>query len=374
MTSRDRVLDAINLKKPDIIPADMGSTNCTSISKFSYDKLKKKLGILNKSDRFLMEKFNINRVDEEVLQILNIDTRGIIGKLEAYPKTIINEKTFYDHFGVKYFMPENGLYYDIVENPLAKMKSLEEIKEYQWPNPINKKFVEGLKNEAKRLHQENQYAIVGDVNDSGIFEPSWYLRGFENFLYDLSMNPEISLYIMEKMLEFQKKRYAYFLSEVGEYLDIVFVGDDLATSNSTLISPKMYRSMIKPLQKDYFTFLKKHTKAKLMYHSCGNIGPFLNDLIEIGIDILNPIQVNAMGMDIDWLKKEFGEKLCFWGGIDTSKILPSGTVKEVIQEVKRVVKILGPNGYVGCAVHDIQADVPAENIIAMFQTFKSIRI
>lgn len=373
MTPKERVLAALNFKNPDKVPTDLGTTNCTTITKIAYNNLKKMLDI-DKPDNLMMEDFQISKVDEEVLEYLGTDTRGIHGKPHFYPKTVINEKCFINHFGIKFLMPDNGLYYDMIEHPLAGMETLEEIKEYKWPDPKNDRTIEGIKEEAKKLFDENKYAIVGDMVDTGVFEPSHYLRGFENFLMDLMINKDIAHYILRKMLEFQKARYDMFLSEVGKYLDIVFVGDDLASTESTLMSPEIYREMVKPYQKEYFSYIKKRTNAKLMYHSCGNVSPLIEDLIEIGVDILNPIQVNAKGMDTKELKRKFGDRICFWGAIDTNCVLPKGTVQDVENEVKRRVADLGPQGYVLTAVHDIQADVPPQNIVTMFKTAKGINL
>jgi uroporphyrinogen decarboxylase len=374
MTPRERVLAAINFKTPDKIPTEFGSTNCTTIARKCYGEVKKMLGV-DKPDILYMEDFQLSVVDEEVLQMLDTDTRGVPGKPHLYGKKVINENSYYDHFGIKYMMPENGLYYDMVENPLAKMETLEEIKDqYEWPDPVNPKVVEGLREQAKKLKKENKYAIVGDMVNTGIFEPSHYLRGFENFLMDVMINEDIACYILEQMLKYQCKRYEEYLNEVGEYLDIVFVGDDLASTQSTLISPQVYRNIVKPYQKEYFKFIKSKTKAKLLYHSCGNITPLIEDLIEIGVDILNPIQVNANDMDTKMLKERYGDRLCFCGAIDTNKVLPKGSVQDVRDEVKRRIEDLGPSGYILAAVHDIQADVPPENVIEMYRAAKEYKI
>jgi len=373
MTSRERVLATINHKIPDKIVTELGSTNCTSISRKCYAGLKKLLGY-DFPDQLMMNDFQISLVDEEILELLQIDTRGVPGHPEYFPQKKIDESSYYNHFGIKFRMPDNGLYYDMISNPLASMEDIEEIKKYIWPDPNVLMTVKGCRERAQKLKKDNKYAIVGDIVDSGIFEPSHYLRGFENFLMDLIADKEIACYIMEKMLEFQCARQDLYLKEVGEYLDIVFVGDDLASSQSTLISPEIYRDLIKPFQKRYFDFIKSRTKAKLMYHSCGNITPFIDDLIEIGVDILNPIQVNANDMDTKILKSRFGDHLCFCGAIDTNQVLNKGTQEEVREEVYRRINDLGPEGYILCAVHDIQADVPPENVVAMYRAAKEYKL
>lgn len=373
MTPKERVLSAINHKVPDKIPTDLGTTNCTSIVIQAYTRLKKHYNI-EKPDVLLFDSFQIMKVDDEILELLEVDTRAVPGKENMYNRTIVNENCYIDHFGIKFEKPENGLYFDIVDYPLARMETLKEIKEYQWPDPKNPAVIDGLKEEAQRLHNENKYAIVGDIINSGIWEPSQNMRGFQNFLVDIMINKDIAHYVLEKMVEFQKGRQEEYLNAVGEYLDVVFVGDDLAMSQNTVMSLDTFREMVKPYLKEYYSFIKSKTRAKLMYHSCGAITPFLDDLIEIGVDILNPIQVNAVGMDTKELKKRFGDRLCFWGGIDAHSVMPNGTTEDVEKEVHQRVADMGPDGYVCCENHNVQADIPTENIIAMYKTAKSIKL
>lgn len=368
MTPRERVLATINHKTPDRIVTELGSTNCTSIARKTYDKVKKLLGV-QAEDKLMMEDFQISLVDEPVLEFLETDTRGVPAH-PCFPKQVINKREFIDHFGIHFKMPDNELYYDMVHHPLQDMTELAQIKEYEWPNPIVPAAVEGCRKRAQKLKEENRYAIVGDIVDSGVFEPAHYLRGFQNFLTDLLDDEDIIHYLMEHMLQFQCARQEQYLNEVGEYLDIVFVGDDLAASRSPLMSPALYREIIKPYQKIYFDFIKSHTKAKLMYHSCGSIVSLIPDLIEIGVDILNPIQVNAADMDPKQLKQKFGDQLCFCGAIDTSRVMPNGSIDDVRDEVARRIDELGPEGYILTAVHDIQADVPAQNVLAMYKAAK----
>ncbi len=373
MTPKERVRTAVRLETPDRIPLDLGSTNCTTMTLKAYESLKRELGVGGES-RFIMKNFQIVEIDEEVLQRLDIDTRGVHGRpTRSEVREVIDERTYVSDWGITYHMPEGGLYYDMVKNPL-RGAGLEELESFRWPEAEDPARIRGLKARAERLHRENRYAIVGDMVETGIFEPCWYLRGFEDFLLDLVADKPFAHALLAKMLEVQLARYRYFLSEVGEFLDVVFVGDDLATSESTIMSPSLYREMVKPYQKRYFEEIKRLTGARLLYHSCGNVMDFIPDLIEIGVDILNPIQVNAHGMDTAELKGRFGDRLCFWGGIDTSRVLPRGGRAEVEEEVRRRIGDLGPNGYVLGPVHDVQPDVPGSNILAMVRAAREVRL
>lgn len=371
VTSRERVMKSLNHKVPDRIPLDLGSTNCTTMTKKAYENLLHYLG-MQKETQLMMENFQIVFIDEEVLTMLAIDTRGIHPRPVAQ-KREVDERTYYNEFGIKYHMPEGGLYYDMVEHPLASA-SIEMLRDYPWPEPEKSMDLRGVRDRALRLKEDGEYCLVGDMIDTGIFEPCWYLRGFENFLVDLLSNPDFASQLMEGMYQYQLKRYSLFLQEVGDLLDVLFVGDDLATAENVIMSPKTYREMVKPFHKEYFKNLKQLAPhAKLLYHSCGSIAPFIPDLIEIGVDILNPVQVSAQGMDTRELKEKFGRELSFWGAVDTTYVLPRGTQDEVRREVRKRVQELGPWGYVLCAVHDIQPDVPPENVIAMYDEARRIQ-
>ena len=184
-------------------------------------------------------------------------------------------------------------------------------------------------------------------------------------LIDVMENPKFVTALLEKLLELNIAGTGRFLDLTGKYLHVFRTADDLATQKSLLMSPKTYRTLLKPFYKKYFDFVHSKTEAKIFYHSCGNITGLLDDLIEVGVDIINPVQVSAMG-DTAVLKERFKDRIVFWGGIDTQHILPNGSVKEVEDEVRRRICDLGPGGgFVVGSVHNIQPDVPPENIIAM---------
>ena len=364
MNSRERVIRALNEGLVDRTPIDLGTTNCTTVTKKAYEALKKKLGI-EKETRIMQENFQVVFIDEEVLDILKIDTRGIHPQ-PTFQKTVIDEKNYFNQFGTKLKMAETGLYYDIVEFPLSG-KSFEEIKEFKWPDPKDSMDLTGVREKARKLKEDNKYFLVADAIDVGIFENCWFVRGFEDFLMDLIINTDIANYLLENVLKYELGRYELFLKEVCEYVDMVFVGDDLAGLENTFMRIETYRNVVKPYHKEFFSKLKQMTNnAKLMFHCCGTVSSLIPDLVEIGVDVLNPVQTAAKGMQVELLRDKYGKDICFWGGIDTIKILPHGSTEEVRQEVRRVIDVLGPVGYVLTAVHDIQPDVPPENVLAMY--------
>jgi uroporphyrinogen decarboxylase len=189
----------------------------------------------------------------------------------------------------------------------------------------------------------------------------------EQFFLDLLMNKKLAKALLEKVFDIQSVKMGKYLDEVGEYLDVVCVGDDLAGQSGPLISLDLYREMVKPYHRAYFELIKRKTPARLHLHSCGSIAYFLDNLIEIGVDVINPVQVSARDMAPEKLKQRFGDRICFWGGIDSQHLLPRGTPEEVACEVHRIISFLGTDGgYVLGAVHNIQPDVPPENIVAMY--------
>jgi uroporphyrinogen decarboxylase len=186
---------------------------------------------------------------------------------------------------------------------------------------------------------------------------------------DLLLNREFIETLMEKILEVCLGIGKRLLEEIGEYVDLVFVHDDLATTESLMMSPQLYREIIKPRHKKIFDLIKEMTQAKVIYHCDGAIYPLIGDFIEIGVDALNPVQVSAKGVDTDTLKQEFGNRLSFWGAIDTSYVLPKGSPEEVREEVqKRINHLKKGGGYVAAPVHNILDEVPPENIVAMYKT------
>jgi len=184
-------------------------------------------------------------------------------------------------------------------------------------------------------------------------------------LMDLVLNQRFVEALMEKLLEINLAATERFLQETGPYIQIYRTSDDLATQSGLLMSLEMYRSRLKPYHRKYSEFVKSHTSAAILYHSCGNMTDLIDDLVEIGVDAVNPVQVSAMP-ETAKLKSQFGDKVTFWGGIDTQHVLPLGTEEEVTAEVRKRIHDLGPGGgFVLSAVHSIQADVPPENIVAM---------
>jgi len=240
------------------------------------------------------------------------------------------------------------------------------LREYLWPDANDKGRIKGIKERVSALRSDTDYAIVLHVV-GGFVTTSQYLRGLERWLEDILVEPELLCHLLDRTLKFQMELTMNALEAAKYDIDVVHFGDDLGTQNGLMFSPIVYRKLIKPRQKKLFQLIQKHTKAKILFHTCGSNHSILDDLIEIGMDAYNPVQTDARNMEAGMLKSKFGDRLTFWGGIDTHSILPFGSTDDVKTEVKKKMKLLSSSGgYVLSAVHNIQQDVPPENICAMF--------
>jgi uroporphyrinogen decarboxylase len=367
MTSRERVLAAINHQEPDRVPLDIGGGASTGIVVEGYEQLKHHLGVTGRTSE-MNKIFRVAWLDERVMQRLGSDCRplGIKPPVNWTPPPA-QPGTFTDLWGITWRQAwyRDGCYYwELAHNPLAGA-TVEDLESYPWPDPLDPGYTAGLAEEANALYRETDYAIVADGGFKSFWELGYMLRGLEQMLIDLVLNPEFVSALMSKLLEINMAATARFLDLVGPYIQVFRTADDLATQKGPLMSPRTYRALLKPIYKQYFDLIKSKTEAKIFYHSCGNIVDLIDDLVDIGVDIINPVQVSAMG-DTAELKAWFGDKVVFWGGIDTQHVLPHGTINDVEAEVRRRIRDLAPRGgYVVGAVHNIQPDVPPENIVAM---------
>lgn len=369
MTPRERVMTALSLQEPDRVPIDLGQAAGDAITVTAYLNLIKYLGFPERPINILTKLAQTAIVDEDVLHRLRVDFRRVdLGPPDNWKDEPIGEDSYRDEWGVVRTRPKEGYYYDLTGSPLSEDDSMATIENHKWPDPEDPGRYRGLREKAGKLHEETDYAIVLQVN-CAFFLRCAELRGWENFYMDLAANPRFACALMERYLDIRLRIAEKAMEEVGENIDIVMVSsDDLGMIDRTIVSPQMYRELIKPLQRRTFEFFKSRTPAKRFYHCDGAVYPLIEDFIEIGVEALNPVQVSAAGMgDTKRLKAEFGERLAFWGAIDTRDVLPHGSPEDVRKEVRGRIKDLGPGGgYVVCSVHNIQPEVPPENVVAMF--------
>ncbi len=368
MTSRERVLRTIELKEPDRAPIDLGSTHVTSLTAPAYERLKNHLGI--EAETLVVDRLSsVVLPHESILERFQVDLRMLAPGAVNFRGALTGEKgedSLTTEWGFTISRPDDGHYY--VSEPTFKSDppSIEDLKKFNWPDPTDSKRVEGIREAAEKLHRESDCAIVlyfpGRVVSLGQF-----MRGFGTWFQDLLVNQEFAGALMDIGLDIQLEMGKRILKEAGDNIDILYIADDFGGQIGPLISPNLYRKMIKPRQKRLFDFMKSHSKAKIMVHSCGSVHAFIGDFIDMGVDALNPVQVSARDMESSKLKREFGDKMCFWGGIDTHKVMPFGSPAEVREEVKQRMEDFGPAGYICAAVHNIQKEVPPENVCAMLE-------
>jgi uroporphyrinogen decarboxylase len=367
MTSRERIVRALNHEEPDRVPIDIGGGSSTSIVIEGYERLKEHLGI-RRETATLNRAFRVAMLDEEILGILGSDCYPLGLHPPRYWSPPPDEPDcFTDIWGLRWrqvIYKGRSFYYELTNSPLADA-GIGDLETYPWPDPLDPGYTDGLADEARQLFENTEYALIGDGGFKSFWELGYLLRGYDRFLMDLAANPDFVEALLGRLFEINIAATEKYLHAVGPYIQAFRTADDMATQKGLLMSPEMYRRFIKPLYKKYYGVIRSMTDAKIFYHSCGNVVDLLDDFIEIGLDIINPVQVSAMP-DTASLKKRFGDRLVFWGGIDTQHVLPGGTVQEVEREVRRRIQDLGPGGgFVLAAVHNIQPDVPPENIVAM---------
>ena len=367
MTPRERVQRSLAHREPDRVPIDMGNS-ATSIHRAAYARLRAYLG-LGPSEPALIDRMQqVVEVEEPVLQSLQVDTRQLFLK----PARGWRERpdgTFTDEWGIGYRSAAGGAYFDMVSHPLAEA-SRQDLDRFSWPDPEDPRRTAGLAEEAAELRANGTYAIVLNGFSETIFGLGSWLRGAARFYMDLLLEPAFLEELLDRLLDYALRLAGRALEAAGRQVDVIKVADDLGTERTLLVSPELYRQFIKPRQQAFYRFLKEHSDAKILLHSCGAISALIPDLVEIGVDAINPVQVSAAGMDSGTLKRGFGDRLTFWGGgCDTQRVLPFGTVDEVKAEVRRRVSDLAPGGgFVFTPVHNIQFDIPPEKVVAMYRT------
>ncbi len=374
-TPRERVLKALGHEEPDRVPIDLGG-NQTGIHKAAYQAVLEYLGMTDEIT--LMDAVQqLARPCEAVLERFGIDTRYIsAGTASSYKGGIKVEKRdgkiwhdLWDEFGVRWSMPDDQqLYMDITYHPLAGA-TLAGIEVYPFPRGDDAGRFEGLRERALEIRNHTPYALVSGISGV-VYETCWYMRGLEQWYCDMLNQPSLCETLLDRILQYWMDWFRVFLDEVGDLVDVIMIGDDLAGQSGPLFNPSFYRKTIQPRHQKLVHYIRSRTKARLWYHTCGSCVEFIPYLIDNGIHILNPVQVGSARMDPAVLKKKFGKRLVFWGGaVDPQHVLPKAGSHEVREQAMRNMKAFMPGGgYVFSAVHNIQAGVPPENIVMLFDT------
>lgn len=405
MNSKERVLTTLNHKEPDKVPIDLGSTDITSISAIAYTNLKKQLGITAYKTKICEVIPQLARVDDAILDLFDIDVVNLSRIMNE------NEKDWYDVniHGIdvqypKWFTPRqnpdgsfeivhpdgtvlgkmsrNSEFYDQTYYPSADgyPKDYNEFQNHLdknvWFNRTFNVFDDLNKEEYFKLYQKKASIYQEESNKaftysfgSVLFEVASFSRRMDRFLTDMIRKPSKVEKFLDFTVQWVKEELEVVFHYLGDLIDVIRLGDDFGENNGPFFSPRLFRKFIKPRYKEITEFIKRHSKAKIFLHSCGSIKPLINDIIDSGIDILNPVQLSVKNMDPKELKEEFGDDIVFWGGgISTRTVLNKKSPEEVKREVNRLMNIFSPGGgFVFATVHNITSDVPPHNIIAMFE-------
>jgi uroporphyrinogen decarboxylase len=424
MKPRDRVVLALRHEEPDRIPIDFGATPCTGIHAKTYYELRKYLSLPLKSVRINDISQQLAEVDKDILDLFHVDVININRVLEPiaphpyiyrfvsvidgsvkevsdrefyvwkapygvdieipkYVEIIEIEEGFASYLAGKLFgiMPRSGYYFDSLvrwrksKPPLADVKSVDDVKKFDWDLfKVADDVVEILRKRAEYLYKNTDYALINNFigNPGGYHDAGGQnLRGWDKWLSDLKIRKPLAEAILDHIHEVMMYNIKKIVSAIGEYVQVTAIGyDDLGTEEGPQIDVKTFREFYKHRYEELIGYVKKHSKMFTWLHSCGSIYPFIKEFIDIGLDVINPVQISAKGMDPEKLKKEFGEQITFWGGgIDTQHVLPFAKPEEVVDHVKKLIKIFAPGGgFVYASVHNIQPGVPPQNIVTMFKT------
>jgi uroporphyrinogen decarboxylase len=368
----------------------------------AYRKLRQYLGLKSDDIKIFELTQQIAVVDEDVLKRFGADVIGIRpGVPKKWKKDFLSDgseayfpedynpeiqengskilRDLIGYFGYNYnlhptlIMPKDSFYYDFAYHPLADARNKRDIDNFKWFWEIPDSDLERIKQEVNYFLKETDYGVLVNTLWGGWgqhIEVLQNLRGWDQFMVDLCIDKTLARYMMEIRLENVLRRWEKMLRVIGDDIQLVTMGDDLGLQDGTAMSPDLYREMVKPIHKEFISFIKKRTRAKIWMHNCGSIYDLIPDFIELGIDVINPVQVSARNMDTKKLKKEFGKDIVFWGaGCDSQNVLPWGKPEDIREEVKRRIEDLAPGGgFVFAPIMNIQLDVPVENIIAMFET------
>ena len=373
MTGRERILAALAHEQPDRVPIDLAGTRDTTLVAEGYGRLKEHFNV-DAPIKLCNRMMRVAEVDESILKALDIDTRAVFpGAPDQSAACDLGYNRYRDMWGVERVRPEGSYYYDQTEFPLSGMESASDINTHTWPDPTDPGYTRGLRERLDWIRGNTDAAAILTL-PAPFVHITQYLRGFEDWFIDFAANTKFLDALFDRVLEITMEIARRELELVGQEVDIVFCADDLGSQDGLLVSPDHYRRHIKPRHKKYFDQIRSMTSAKIGFHSCGSVVDVIDDLIEIGVDVLNPIQVTAVGMDPLTLKKKYGDRLAFWGAMDTQHVLPNGTVGDVRCMVEERIEQMGKDGgYILSSCHNIQPDVPTDNVLAMFEHARTYR-
>jgi uroporphyrinogen decarboxylase len=369
MNRRERVLAALAHREPDKVPVDFGSTWITTITIPAYERLKRHLGI--ESETITMERSQqVCMVAERILELFHVDTRGVFygpPDLTCNRFVELDDNAYRDSWGITWHKPATSHYFDMLKPALGGEITLHDIAAHPWPDPHDPGYTRGLRERVRRQRESTDCALVLNLS-IWVLQCSQFVRGFEDWFVDLVAQPRLMEGILDAITESLLGVVEDVLGEVADLVDVISVSDDMGHQDRTCLKPELYRRLIKPRHARLMRAIKSRTAAPVMFHSCGSVYDLLDDLVEMGVDALNPVQTNAAKMEPERLKAHYGRKLTFWGGIDAIRTLPYGTPQDVEREVVEKIRVFAPGGgYILNPIHNIQPNVPVENMFALFE-------
>ncbi len=378
LSPRVRLLTALDHREPDRVPLDLGSTYVTGIHHLAYRNLRRHLGLPG-DGRVMDIRLGLAHVDDDIRDQLGVDA-GIVAPNPPGPSRWTLDiqdageyREYTDEYGLGWRAPREGaLYFDMYGSPLAGDITVADVERYPWPDPTDPHRFVGMRNRALHVRDVEGRATVFRGVTTGIFELASWMRGHEQFFMDMLAEPRLAEALLEKALEIKMRYWECVFAIAGDVVDATYDSDDYGTQRAMITAPATWRALVKPRLARLNALIHSNPGTRVFMHSCGAIRPIIPDLIEVGVDALNPIQVSATGMDTGELKREFGREITFWGGgADTQQVLPYGSEQEVRDEVRRRLDDLMPGGgFVFTPVHSIQPDVPPQNLVAMWETVR----
>lgn len=369
MTPRENFHAAMERAGPEWVPMDMGK-HIGSIHRLHYRDLVPLLpDVPMRNGDLVLDRMAQTVVpDEALLEKFHIDFRWLVPTwVQVTERTDVDG--YVDMWGVPYRGAGGREHYAVDGAPLKDAQTIDDIDRHAWPDPEDPRQFAGLRERAKMLHETTGYVIGADAIKAGPLMSSLQIRGYEKFFIDMVIDPDFSDALMGRITDLLKRMWTRYMDEVGEYVDIAYVTDDLGTQTSLLLSPKLFRKRVKPFMDDLHRHIKSLTRAKLMMHTDGAVGPLIEDLIEIGADILNPVQTSCVGMtDTAALAKKYGRRLAYHGAMDVQQMMPGATPEELRWEIARRMTDLGRDGgYIIAPCHNLGHDIPPATTVTYFE-------
>lgn len=368
MNSRERVRATLNFKEPDRIPVDWGLMNIVGITEVAYKNLIDHLGIVHTDIKSIDPVQGLVEPCEELLQRFHVDTRVLFpNPPSTYSYQPDEQGNFYNENGA--YFKKVGYYCDFVDGPLYTAESIDDLKKFKLIDPTDPARFAGMRERAKDMYENTDYALVPG-HAALLHYTAWTLRGYQNYMLDLALDKAFAYYLLDMIMEWDIAYMGAMLGEIGEYMDIVWIADDLGVQNGAFMNPDEIRNETLPRFKKVIDAIKKKTNAKICMHSCGSTDWVLPDLMEIGVDIVQPLQPNAIGNeDSKRLKQMVKGRMTIHGGLDNQGKFHLSE-QEVREDVKQKIRDFAPGGgYLFSCGHNIQANCPPENIVAIFDTY-----